>query len=114
MGSNLYLVFSKPPAGVSAEEFDRWYAHHAQENIESPRVVSAQRYQVRKIAAGVEQPGHEHLALYEYEGTYEEWRDDLSRRITGGEITLPDWFKEIPFESFDCAPLGGRLTPTRR
>ena len=56
MAHNLYLVFSKPPTGVSSEEFHRWYADHAQENIESPRFVSAQRYTVRRLIAGVEEP----------------------------------------------------------
>jgi hypothetical protein len=114
MTHNLYLVFSKPPAGVSSDEFHEWYADHAQENIESPRFVSAQRYEVRRIVAGAEDPSHEHLAAYEYAGTYDEWRDHLSGRLKSGAIVLPEWFPEIPFESFDCRPVGNRLTPQGR
>ena len=56
MAHNLYLVFSKPPTGVSSDEFHKWYPDHAQENIESPRFVSAQRYEVRRIVAGSRRP----------------------------------------------------------
>ena len=33
MSSNLYLVFSEPPADVPAETYERWYHHHAEENL---------------------------------------------------------------------------------
>ena len=114
MAHNLYLVFSRPPKGVSSDEFHKWYADHAQENIESPRFVSAQRYEVRRLIAGVEEPSHTHLAAYEYDGTYEEWRDHLSGRLQSGDVVLPEWFREIQFESFDGSPVGERLTPKGR
>jgi hypothetical protein len=111
MAQNLYLVFSQKPAEVSAEEYDRWYAHHAQENIESPGFVSAQRYVVRGIDRSAPNGVEQHLALYEYKGDMSGWRTDLTRRLSTGEILLPDWFDKIAFTSWDCQPVGNRLTP---
>ena len=114
MPNNVYLVFSEKPAHISDDDYHAWYVDHAQENIESPRFVSAQRYTVRRTIAGIEEPSHEHLAAYEYDGTYEEWRDHLSGRLKSGDVVLPEGFREIAFESFDCAPVGDRLTPKGR
>ena len=111
MAHNLYLVFSQKPAEVSAEEYDRWYAHHAQENIESPGFLSAQRYMIREIARSEPTGVEQHLSLYEYKGDMSGWRTDLTRRVQSGEINLPPWFERIQFTSWDCQPVGGRLTP---
>jgi hypothetical protein len=111
MAPNVYLVFSKRPESVSAEEYDRWYEAHAQENIESPRFLSARRYAVTP-ATGTPGP-FEHLSLYEYEGTQDEWREDLDRRIASKEIDLPPWFPQIQFGAWDCSPVSGLLTPAR-
>ena len=37
MSENLYLVLSRPPDGLSADEYDHWYDLHVREN-EVPRV----------------------------------------------------------------------------
>lgn len=111
MAPNLYLVFSKRPEDVSAEDYDRWYEAHAQENIESPRFLSARRYNL-KPATGNPGP-FEHLALYEYEGEMQEWRTDLTRRIETGDVVLPPWFPQIQFGAWDCQPASGLLQPAR-
>ena len=41
MPKNLYLVFGKPPEGVSAAEFDRWYHGHVRENIVVPGFIDS-------------------------------------------------------------------------
>ena len=110
MPDNLYLVFSKPPAGVSAEEYDRWYDLHVRENIVSPGFLSARRYHV---STARDEPPFSHLALYEYEGEMQTWRTDLTRRIELREIVLPEWFGEITFGSWDCKPLTDRIEPVR-
>lgn len=111
MAANLYLVLSKRPETISAEDYDRWYEAHAQENIESPGFLSARRY---NIAAqnGNEGP-FQHLSLYEYEGTQEQWRTDLNRRIESGDVDLPEWFPQITFGAWDCEPASGLLKPAR-
>lgn len=111
MPPNLYLVFSKPPDSVSAEEYDRWYDLHVRENIVSPGFLSAQRYAITP-ARDAPVP-FSHLALYEYEGELSTWRTDLDRRLATGEITLPEWFPQITFGSWDCRPLTDRILPER-
>ncbi len=111
MPTNLYLVFSKRPEAISAAEYDRWYETHAQENIESPGFLNARRF---NLAPSTGNPGpFEHLAVYEYEGSQEQWRTDLDRRIESGDIDLPEWFPQIQFGSWDCAPASGLLQPAR-
>jgi hypothetical protein len=110
----MYLVFSEKPAHISIEEYHRWYAAHAQENIESPTFVSAQRYTIQEIANSEPVGDKQHLALYEFEGDMSTWRTDLTRRIKEGDVVLPDWFREIKFKSWSCEPLGGLLTPQSR
>lgn len=111
MPRNLYLVFSKPPEGLPEAEYLAWYDAHARENIVSPGFLSATRYAVRP--AREEPVPFSHLALYEYEGEASAWRADLTRRIEAGEIVLPEWFGEITFGSWECAPLGDRVEPER-
>ena len=111
MANNLYLVFSEKPEHVSRDDYHRWYDAHAQENIESPRFLSAQRYSVREVVAGEPTGAEQHLSVYEFAGAMSEWRNDLNRRLTDGSIVLPDWFKQIKFKSWVCHPEGSLLTP---
>jgi hypothetical protein len=114
MANNVYLVFSEKPDHISVDDYRRWYADHAQENIESPGFVSAQRYTLQEIANSEPVGEEHHLALYEYEGDMSTWRTDLTRRIATGDVVLPEWFKQIKFKSWSCSPLGGLLTPQSR
>lgn len=112
MSDNLYLVLSKPPEGLAAGEYDRWYDLHVRENIVSPGFVSAQRYALDPVRDD-EPVNHSHLALYEYAGDMSIWRTDLTRRIETGDVVLPDWFKGITFSSWSCRPLSDRIEPVR-
>jgi len=114
MANNLYLVFSEKPEQISVDDYHRWYADHAQENIESPKFVSAQRYITQEIVASEPVGDEQHLSVYEYEGDMDLWRKDLTRRIASGDVVLPEWFKQIKFKSWRCSPLGGLLTPQSR
>jgi tRNA A37 threonylcarbamoyladenosine biosynthesis protein TsaE len=105
----LYLVFSKPPDRVSDDEYQRWYDVHAHENIQSPGFISARRFAVTPARGDGTQLTH--LALYEYEGEQQVWRDDLDRRIEQGRIHLPEWFGEITFQSWDCSAVSDRIEP---
>ena len=106
MTPNLYLVLSKRPAEVSAEDYDRWYHAHARENIETPGFISARRYALQP--GRPDAPDFEHLALYEYEGEYDEIGRALRARIDRGEIVLPDWFGRIGFASWKAASVDER------
>jgi hypothetical protein len=113
MSTNLYLVFSRRPGDIGDERYQAWYAEHAQENIESPGFVSAQRYRVREVVDGQPTGDERHLAVYEYDGPMSTWRTDLTARIERGAITLPDWFPQISFTSWACEPTGDLMRPQR-
>ena len=83
MSKSLYLVFSKPPEGVTSDEYDRWYHGHVRENIETKGFLSAERYALKPgRPTGVD---FRHLAVYEYTGDYQALREDLERRIEDWE-----------------------------
>jgi hypothetical protein len=111
---NLYLVFSQRPDDVSDEDYHRWYTAHAQENIESPRFLSSQRYRIHEVVGGEPVGEEQHLAVYQYAGEMAEWRRDLSARIDAGDVVLPEFFKRIQFRSWDCQPVGELLRPQTR
>lgn len=113
MTQQLYLVFSERPAHIGEREYHEWYAVHAQENIESPGFVSAQRYVARELRKNDETGVECHLAVYTFEGPMEAWRADLAARSARGERTMPDWHREIGFRSWACEPAGATLLPTR-
>ena len=109
MANNLYLVFSRPPDGLTPADYHRWYEAHARENIETPGFLSAQRYAVHQ-RTGEPAPGaQDHLAVYEYRGDYGPIGDHLRGRVESGDIELPGWFPEIPFASWVCEPHGEKL-----
>jgi hypothetical protein len=104
---NLYLVLSAPPAGVSPDEYDRWYHHHIRENLEAPGFVAGQRFRLTSSVGSEHQ--HTHLALYEFEGPIERWRANLDSRIASGDIVLPEYFPQIRFGSWECTPIDERV-----
>jgi hypothetical protein len=132
MSKSVYLVFSKPPDDLPAEEYERWYHHHVRENIVVPGFVSAERLAVQPVISGTRvAPGKfesesgaadgsvpfSHLAMYEYEGSIEQIRAALFERIQSGEAPLPTWFDRIRFATWNCSSIEGRITPvpyTRR
>jgi hypothetical protein len=122
--NNLYLVFSQPPDDLSAEEYDRWYRHHARENLESPGMVASQRYRVTPIIAGtrtapgqfsgsLDQFGSKHLALYEYNGDIASLRRHLLARVESGNVLLPEWYDRVSFLTWNCEPVGERFEAPR-
>src|SRR3954452_12531205 len=77
MSPNLYLGFSERPGRISDEQYHAWYTDHAQENIESPGFLSAQRYRVREVMAGEPTGAEQHLTVYDFDGPMTTWRTDL-------------------------------------
>lgn len=114
MPSNLYLVFSKPPNGLPAEEYDAWYRHHIRENIQTPGFVAGQRFAVKPVVPSGDPPvPYSHLALYEYDGDISKLRAALELRIEAADIVLPEWFPQIGFGTWDCSALEERVLPER-
>ena len=130
MQKKLYLVFSRRPAGVAEQEYDRWYHDHVRENVEVPGLVAGQRFAATLVMSGSRTapgrftsdsgPGRvepsldfSHVAIYEFEGGIEELRNALFERIESGETVLPSWFDEIQFMTWTFVAVDERVRPTR-
>ncbi len=111
MPNNLWLAFSKPPEDVTGQDFDHWYDLHVRENIVSPGFVSAQRFTVTPHRDAP--VTFSHLALYEYQGHWKDWRTHRDARIEAGEIVLPDWSDRVHYGSWECVPITDRIMPER-
>jgi len=127
MLDNLYVVFSKPPDGISWDEYNRWYEHHARENVESPGFKGVQRYVVNPVVVGsgvgpsraaVDEKSlpvpYSHLAVFEFEGDITDVRADLADRVARRDIVLPEWFNNVPFATWNCVPIDERIEPKSR
>jgi hypothetical protein len=106
-----YLVFSRPPDGMSFEDFSAWYATHIDENLTTPGLVSGRRFRLDAEVRDADAPATvSHLAMYEVAVDVAEMRRGLDAGIAAGRIHLPDWFGQITFVSLDCHPIGTRVT----
>jgi hypothetical protein len=121
---NLYVVFSKPPEGLSFDEYNKWYYDHCRENIRTPGFREVSRYQVKPVVHGkgvgpsraAVDPDtilYNHMAVFEFDGTIEDVRADLSRRVQGGDIVLPPWFNDVPFGTWSAEPIEEGVLPER-
>lgn len=102
----VHVVFSVPPASVADDEYASWYDAHVAEILETPGFVAARRYWLGPTAER-DRPRVEyrHAVVYLLDRRSEEPLAELGRRGAAGELTIPDWFGEIRFASFDCRPL---------
>jgi hypothetical protein len=110
--SDLYLVFSEPPAELAPAEYQRWYAEHLRENLETPGFDAGQRFSLQHTVAGSGE-SFSHLAAYECHGDIADLRAALGRRREAGEIVLPDWISRIRFSSWHCSALEDRVVAPR-
>jgi hypothetical protein len=101
MASNVHLVFSIPPAGVSWSEFDDWYEGHVADILAGPGFPAARRYRVDRAVSDRPPTMYRHLSLYHVDGDGTQALAELERRVQAGEVPLPDWFGDIRFASFD-------------
>ena len=106
---NLYLVFSKRPEAISAEDYDRWYEAHAQENIESPEFLSARRFNVSSQRERGPVPASRAVRV---RGRRRSAGDALNERIESRDVKLPEWFPQIQFGAGTANPVSGLLTPS--
>ena len=101
----VHLVLSIPPEGVTEDEYSSWYDTHVAEILETPGFVAARRYWLASAVPGRPPVEYRHLVVYVMDRPSEEPLADLGRRGRAGEMTMPDWFGEIRFASFDGRPL---------
>lgn len=121
MARSLHIVLSKPPEGVSDEEFNRWYDAHLDEILSVPGFVAATRYRLEPVVEDPDVP-YGFLAVYELEGdpdaaikALEEHgygnKDSYAalKEVDSGTLEMPEWFTQARFASWNCIPLGERV-----
>jgi hypothetical protein len=110
LAEHAYLVFSRPPGGMSFEDYSRWYAMHVDENLTTPGLVAGRRFRLEaEVVDPLAPAAVSHLAMYEVDGDTAAMRRGLAAGIEAGRIHLPEWFDRITFISLDCSSLGARV-----
>jgi hypothetical protein len=124
MQRSLNLVFSQPPEGVSDEEYNAWYDAHLVEILTVPGFVGAQRFRLAAMTDDPDAPStFGYLAIFELEGELEtvmaemekagmsrsELYVELKKTDTTGP-PLPAYWHDIRFASWNCTPLGERIS----
>jgi hypothetical protein len=103
------LVFSKRPAGVSPEAFNRWYDIHVQEILELPSFVGAERFELRFVrSTSGEMPPFDYGLRFEIDGDFAPAWAELEAAVDSGEMDFPDWMPAFKGYVWECMALGGR------
>jgi hypothetical protein len=98
-----YLVFSRQPQGMPAEEFIDWYATHARENCTAEGFEDVWRYRLEPDTVDELAPGESiHVAIYEVHGELPALRAALKEAADAGRVGFPEWFDDILFASLDA------------
>jgi hypothetical protein len=105
MADHEYLVLSKPPDGVSAQEYNEWYDRHMREILELPGFVSAQRSALTLRGARGEAFGYEYVVRYGIDGDLDETLAGLRAAVNAGQLFFPEWFKDIRTAGFQVEPV---------
>jgi hypothetical protein len=104
MSHDLCAVFSKPPADLGDDEYNRWYDDHLYEILATEGFTAARRFRL-SLRHGSRSPAHlRYLSLYETDGPMEQLRQDLADERPNME--LPPWFDGIEFASWMCRSIG--------
>jgi hypothetical protein len=108
MADHELVVLSRPPAGVTDDEYDSWYDTHVREVLGLPGFVAAQRLHLEFVSATTEPATRfTFLTRYEIDGSFDDaWRA-LRAAVDGGRMTFCDWFGGVESQ-------GWRGTPVRR
>ena len=112
--TNIHLVFSNPPSGVSDEDFRAWYEGHLPEILSIPGFASAQLFELEEFMANpdVAVP-FRYMAAYEFEGSADDAMAGIAELRDSGGMDLPDWFDRFMSESclisWNCLALTERL-----
>jgi hypothetical protein len=117
------IVFARPPAGVSDEEFNTWYDAHLYEILAIPGFEAAQRFQLRPAVVDPEAPApYRFFALFELDGDPVEIMEgqkrlgldtresyvEYKKTDTKGP-PLPDWWDDVTFASWTAEAVGDRV-----
>ncbi len=105
MPDHEYIVLSKPPEGVSGEEFNGWYDVHMREILELPGFVSAQRSALTLRGHRGEAFAYEYMVRYGIDGDLDAALAGLREAVEAGRLYFPDWFPSIRTSGFAVAPI---------
>lgn len=105
MPNDVHIVFSLPPASVTDDAYSDFYETHIAEILDTPGFVAARRYWLGEAAPDRPPIVFRHLAIYVLDRSGAEAGAQLGRRMDAGELTIPDWFGDVRFHSFDGRPL---------
>lgn len=111
MADHELVVLSRPPDGVTDDDYNDWYETHVREILALPGFVAAQRATLEFVSATTEPP-HRFTFLTRYEicGPFEDaWRA-LRAAVDGGHMTFSDWFGGVQSEGWRSTPVGERVT----
>ncbi len=115
LARTLYLVFNRPPSGVSDEEFNAWAIAHFDEILVIPGWVSAQRFSLEPSVLPETPIPFPFMSLYELEGDPGLAVEAMREESTSGRMDFPTWFertwREHCFASWTCIPLSDRVEP---
>jgi hypothetical protein len=100
VAQNVYLVFSKPPEGLTAEEYGRWYEGHVRDILTVDGFAGARRFDLDVIRGDTSPTMYPHLSLYAFDDDARETMARLADATASGAVPLPDWFGSIRFASF--------------
>jgi hypothetical protein len=110
MPDHEYIVLSKPPEGVSAEEFNEWYDRHMVEILELPGFVSAQRSSLTLRGHRGDAFDYEYIVRYGIDGDLDATLAGLREAVAAGRLYFPDWFPSIRTSGFAVAPITETVT----
>jgi hypothetical protein len=100
MADHEYIVLSKPPEGVGAQEYNDWYDGHMREILEVPGFVSAQRSALTLRGSRGEAFAYEYLVRYGIDGELDAALAALREAVDGGRLYFPEWFARISTAGF--------------
>jgi hypothetical protein len=109
MADHEYIVLSKPPEGVGAQEYNDWYDGHMREILEVPGFVSAQRFALTLRGTRGNALPYEYLVRYGIDGDLDETLAALRTAVNAGQLYFPDWFKDIQTGGFQVEPVTGMV-----
>ena len=113
MARYVHLVFSDPPADVSAADYDTWYDEHVREILAVDGWVSVTRYRIDGVVAADTSGGYRYLACYELDRPPEEAVANLAASGMGDAdsylakpdheaLAVPNWFGDVRFASWNA------------
>jgi hypothetical protein len=105
VAESVYLVFSKPPEGMSLAEFGEWYEQHVRDILGVEGFVAARRFAFDVIRGDTSPTMYSHLSLYVIGGDPHAAMD----RLAAADVPIPDWFYSGRWASFYGTPLEGPI-----